>query len=206
MGIKGWLITGTVALVAILGSSIAIQSCRINNLQEELSYSKANEKALFAEKDSLELNNRTLYLTVDQLNYINDSIIKKMNDVRSELKIKDKEIQELQYQLSEASKTDTLYLKDTIFKDRDFNLDTTKRNKWYSLRLQMKYPSEIIITPSFVSERYVAMSLKKETISPPKKCWIARIFQKKHKIMEVIVEEKNPYISIKEQRYVKIIE
>ena len=206
MGIKGWLVTGIAAIIVILGSVVGIQSCRIDNLQEELSYSKANEKALFAEKDSLKLNNRTLCLTVDQLNYINDSIIRKMNDVRSELKIKDKEIQELQYQLSEASKTDTLYLKDTIFRDKDFSLDTVKRNSWYSLRLQMKYPSEVIVTPSFKSERYVAMALRKEAVNPPKKCWIGRLFQRKHRIMEVIVEEKNPYIDIKEQRYIKIIE
>lgn len=137
---------------------------------------------------------------------MNDSILQKMNDVREKLKIKDKEIKELQYQLSEASKTDTLHIKDTIFKDRDFNLDTIKHDKWYSLRLQMSYPSEIIITPSFTSERYVAMYLKKETINPPKKCWIARIFQKKQKIMVVDIEEKNPYIKIKEQRYIKVVE
>lgn len=189
-----------------LSVTIAVQSSRIDNLREDLSYSKANEKALFSERDSLELNTRTLYLTIDQLNYMNDSILQKMNDVREKLKIKDKEIKELQYQLSEASRTDTLHIKDTIFKDRDFNLDTIKHDKWYSLRLQMSYPSEIIITPSFTSERYVAMYLRKETINPPKKCWIAKIFQKKQKIMVVDIEEKNPYIKIKEQRYIKVVE
>ena len=203
---KKWfyIIIGIVLLS--LSVTIAVQSSRIDNLREDLSYSKANEKALFSERDSLELNTRTLYLTIDQLNYMNDSILQKMNDVREKLKIKDKEIKELQYQLSEASKTDTLHIKDTIFKDRDFNLDTIKHDKWYSLRLQMSYPSEIIITPSFTSERYVAMYLKKETINPPKKCWIARIFQKKQKIMVVDIEEKNPYIKIKEQRYIKVVE
>ena len=108
--------------------------------------------------------------------------------------------------MSEASKTDTLHIRDTIFKDRDFSLDTVKREEWYSLRLQMKYPSEIIVTPSFTSERYVAMSLKKETVNPPKRCWIARIFQRRQKVMIVDIEEKNPYIKIKEQRYIKIVE
>lgn len=206
MSIKSWIAIIAGIILTGLIATVSMQSARIRNLDKELSYSKANEKALFAEKDSLELNNRTLYLTVDQLNYINDSIIRKMNDARAELKIKDKEIQELQYQLSEASKTDTLYLKDTIFRDKDFSLDTIKKDGWYSLRLQLKYPSEIIVTPSFKSERYVAMALRKETVNPPKKCWIARVFQKKQKIIEVIVKEKNPYIDIKEQRYIKIID
>lgn len=206
MKIKGWIYIGIVALVVALGVAVALQSSRIGSLKEQLSYSKANEKALFAERDSLELNNRTLYLTVDQLNCVNDSIIRKMNDARAKLKIKDKEIQELQYQLSEASRTDTIHVKDTIFRDKEFSLDTVKRDSWYSLRLQMKYPSEIVVTPSFKSERYVAMALRKETVNPPKKCWIGRLFQRKQRIMEVIVEEKSPYIDIKEQRYVKIID
>ena len=206
MKLRSWIYIIAGILFVGLVATVSIQSSKIESLNTELSYSKANEKALFAEKDSLELNNRTLYLTVDQLKYINDSIIEKMDGVRAELKIKDKEIKELQYQLSEASKTDTLYLKDTIFRDRSFSLDTVKKNEWYSLRLQMKYPSEIVVIPSFKSERYVAMALKKETVNPPKKCWIGRLFQRKQKIMEVIVEEKNPYIKIKEQRYIKIIE
>lgn len=206
MKIRSWIYLGIAIIVIGLAGTVSLQSLRIRNLKEDLSYSIANEKALFAEKDSLELNNRTLLLTVDQLNYVNDSIVQKMNEARERLKIKDREIQELQYQLSEASRTDTLHLRDTIFKDRDFSLDTTKRDRWYSLRLQMNYPSEIIVTPSFTSERYVAMSLKKETVNPPKKCWIARLFQRKHKVMVVDVEEKNPYIKIKEQRYIKIIE
>lgn len=203
---KKWIFIGTVLVIICLALSVIVQRMEIDNLKEDLYYSKANEKALFAERDSLELNTRELSLTIDELNYIRDSIIVKMNEARKEIGIKDREIKELQYQLSEASKSDTLYIKDTIFRDRDFSLDTIKKDNWYSLRLQMKYPSEIIVTPSFKSERYVAMALKKETVNPPKKCWIGRLFQRKQKIMEVIVEEKNPYIDIKEQRYIKIIE
>lgn len=203
---KKWFYIIIGVILLSLSATVAVQSYRIDNLKEDLSYSKANEKALFSERDSLKLNTRTLYLTIDQLNCLNDSALQKMNDVRESLKIKDREIKELQYQLSEASKTDTLHIRDTIFKDRDFSLDTTKRNEWYSLRLQMKYPSEIIVTPSFTSERYVAMSLKKETVNPPKRCWIARIFQRRQKVMIVDIKEKNPYIKIKEQRYIKIVE
>ena len=56
-----------------------------------------------------------------------------------------------------------------------------------------------------MSERYVIVDYKKETINPPKKCAIVRWFQKKHKIIEVEVVEKNPYIENKQQRFIEIV-
>lgn len=206
MGIKGWLYISAALLLAGLVATMSIQASRIANLETDLSYSRANEKALFAERDSLEDNSRTLYLTVEQLNQINDSIIQKMNGMRRNLGIKDKEIQQLQYQLSEASKKDTIVFRDTLFRDPELQIDTTMGDKWYNIRLGLKYPSTIAVTPSFTSERFVNMYLKKETINPPKKCWIGRVFQRKHKIMVVEVWENNPYIKVKEERFVKIVD
>lgn len=203
MSIKSWIAIIAGIILTGLIATVSMQSARIRNLDKELSYSRANEKALYAERDSLEDNSRTLYLTVEQLNQVNDSIIQKMNGMRRELGIKDKEIQQLQYQLSEASKKDTIVFRDTLFRDPELQIDTTIGDKWYNIRLGLEYPSTIAVTPSFTSERYVNMYLKKETVNPPKKCFIARWFQKRHLISVVEVTELNPYIKIKEQRYIK---
>lgn len=202
---KKWIYITIGFLIIGLIVTVWIQKSRISNLKEDLSYSIANEKAMFAERDSLEKNNRVLYLTVEQLNFVNDSIIEKMNGIRNLLNIKDKEIQELYYQLSTASVSDTLILRDTIFRDPEFNIDTTIKNKWYDIGLHLEYPSSIIINPSFTSERYVNMVLKKETIKPPKKCRFLQWFQRKHKVMIVEVEEMNPYIKLDEEKYIKVI-
>lgn len=206
MSIKGWI--AIIAGIALAGFvvTVSIQSARIRNLDRELSYSRANEKALYAERDSLENNSRTLYLTVEQLNQVNDSIVQKMNGMRRELGIKDKEIQQLQYQLSEASRKDTIVFKDTLFRDPELQIDTTIGDKWYNIRIGLEYPSTIAVYPSFTSERYVNMYLKKETVNPPKKCWISRLFQRKHKVMVVETWENNPYIKVKEERFIKIVD
>ena len=47
-----------------------------------------NQKAFIAENSSLKEENRVFKLTVEQLNYYNDSILQKINDVRKQLKIK----------------------------------------------------------------------------------------------------------------------
>lgn len=206
MKLKSWIYIGVSVLVLGMISVISFQSSRIDSLKEDLSISIANEKALFADNDSLNNKGRTLQLTVEQLNYINDSIIIKMNEVRKELKIKDRNIKELEYQLFEAKKTDTLIFRDTLFRNPELKIDTTLRDKWYSLNLKLEYPSTVIASPKFISERYVVQSLRKETIKPPKKCWLGRLFQKKHKIIETVVIEKSPYIINKQEKYIKIIE
>lgn len=205
MKLKSWIYIGVAVLILGMIGVISLQSSRIDNLKEDLSISIANEKALFADNDSLNNRGRTLQLTVEQLNYINDSIIVKMNEVRKELKIKDKNIKELEYQLSEAKKTDTLIFRDTLFRNPELKIDTTLRDKWYFLNLKLEYPSTVITSPKFISEKYVIQSLKKETINPPKKCWIGRLFQKKHTILKTEIIEKSPYIINKQSKYIKVI-
>ena len=206
MKLNSLLYIGIISIIVGLIFTISTQSSNIRNLKKELAISTANEKALFEDNSSLQNKKRTLQLTVDQLNHINDSIIMKMNETRKELKVKDKYIQSLEYQLSEASKTDTIVFRDTLFRESNFQLDTTMRDKWYSLNLQLKYPSTIIASPKFISERYVVQSFRKEPIKIAKKCWIWRVFQRKHIVLETEVVEKSPYIINKKEKYIKIID
>lgn len=197
-------------IVSSLLVSLAIGSCVLynknQNLKEELSISISNEKAFIAENSSLKNENRVFKFTVEQLNYYNDSILQKMNDVRKELKIKDGNLKQMQYLLSEATKKDTIVFRDTLFREPTLDIDTLVGDKWYQMRLGLKYPSTITTEPKFVSEKYIMVDYKKETINPPKKCWLLRLFQKKHKVVEVNVVEKNPYTENKQQRFIEIIE
>jgi hypothetical protein len=73
------------------------------------------------------------------------------------------------------------------------------------MQLSLQYPNKIITTPSFISEKSIITSVKKETIKPPKKCKFARLFQKKHKVVVVEIQEKNPYVSTEEFKHIQII-
>jgi hypothetical protein len=194
------------ALIVSLSIGSYILYAKNQRLQEELSVSVSNEKAFIAENSSLKDENRVFKFTVEQLNYYNDSILQKMNDVRKELKIKDGNLKQMQYLLSEATKKDTIVFRDTLFKEPTLDIDTLVGDKWYQMRLGLKYPSTITTDPKFVSEKYIMVDYKKETINPPKKCWLLRLFQKRHKVVEVNVVEKNPYIENKQQRFIEIVE
>nr|DAG93692.1 MAG TPA: hypothetical protein [Crassvirales sp.] len=197
-------------IIAILIVSLSVSSYILYNknqkLKEDLSISISNEKAFITENSLLEDKNRIFKFTVEQLNYYNDSILEKMNEVRKELKIKNKDLKQMQYLLSEATKKDTIVFRDTLFREPTLDIDTIIGDKWYSIRLGLKYPNLITTNPTFISEKYIIVNKKKETINPPKKFFLFRWFQRKHWVMEVNIKEKNPYIKEVNNKFVEIIE
>ena len=203
--IRKYINIGVVVIVGLLAISTYSLYRSNTSLKEELSVSKANEKAFIIENSGLKDQNRAFQFTVEQLEYFNDSLITKMNEVRKELKIKDRDLKQMQYLLSEAQKKDTIVFRDTIFRDPLVRVDTLLGDRWYQLKLGLRYPGTIITEPKFVSEKYIIVDYRKETVDSPKKCFIARWFQKKHKVVEVEVVEKNPYIENKQQRFIEIV-
>jgi hypothetical protein len=195
--------TISLILILMLGAGYLLYTNK--QLREKYNTSVENIKAYDAQLGGLKDDNRVFKLTVEQLNYFNDSIVKKLNESRKELGIKDKHIQQLQYELLTASKADTLDLKDTIFVN-NFKLDTIVGDKWVKTHLHMKYPSTIALKPEVTLERHTFINGKRETVNPPKKFFLLRWFQKKHTVVEVTTRELNPYVEEKIQKYIQIID
>lgn len=195
-----------IILILILVGAVAYLSYQNKQLTTKYETSIENIKAYDAQLSGLKDNNRVFKLTIDQLNYSNDSIINKMKEVQKELGIKDKRLQQLQYDLSHAQRNDTIILSDTIFKSPEFKLDTIVGDKWFKTNLHLKYPSTIALSPEIELERFTYINGKRETVNPPKKFFLFRWFQKKHTVVEVNVREINPYVKNKTQRFIQIIE
>ncbi len=178
---------------------------RYQKLTAEYSISIENIKAYDTELSGLRDDTKVYKLTIEQLNYFNDSIIKKMKVVQKELGIKDKRLQQLQYEASHAQRADTIILKDTLFRDSQLKLDTIVGDKWFRTNLHLEFPSTIALKPEIELERYTFISGKRETVNPPKKFFLFRWFQKKHTVVEVNIREMNPYVKDKTQRFIQII-
>ena len=193
------------ALIVGLGLVTWQQSNKIKRLNNELLVSVNNNKAYEAERDSLKDNAIQFQFTIDQLNHSNDSLVNKINDIRKQVKVKDKEISELQYFASTSSKRDTIIVKDTLFQV-GVALDTLIGDDWSQLAIHAEYPSLLDVDYSFKNETLVVMHNSRVTVDPPKKCWLARLFQKKQTIVEIDVVQENPYCINKEQKFIKIID
>lgn len=193
-----------VAMVLYIGFLLV----KNKHLQSEYSLAmnnyKAYEQMLTAKLDSVNGKNYELKMTKEMLEYSNDSVIRNLNELRKELKIKDKNIQRLEYILTQTTTHDSIYFTDTIF-NYDVNVDTTLADKWRVLNLKLKYPNTIDIKSTFNNELSVIVSGEKQTINPPSKIFFIRWFQKKQTVVKIDVVDANPYSSIREQRFVEIV-
>jgi hypothetical protein len=181
---------------------------RFHALQKQYSIAmnnfKAYEQLVNAKIDSTKLKNYELKMTKEMLEYSNDSIIRDLNELRKELKIKDKKLQQMQQINLVTTKHDSIYFTDTIFKDM-VNIDTTLADEWRTLRLLLSFPGNVSVESSFNNKVSVIMSTEKQTINPPSKIFFIRWFQKKQQLVKVDVIDANPYASVKEQRFIEII-
>lgn len=202
------LIIGIVitAIIIALSTTIVIMNNRINVLNYEISNAITNIKAYELENSALRDDTIEFKYTIEQLNYSKDSLNQRINKLRKDLKIKDKDIQKLQYMLSENQKKDSIvFVHDTLFRE-NIKVDTTLSDNWSKLHLQLEYPNTVLAEYSFKNESLVTTYIKRETVNPPHKCAFIRWFQKKHKVIYVEINEQNPYCEIKEQRFINIVD
>lgn len=198
---KKWLILAVLALLVAL--TAALEQVRFANSRWKTA--EGNVKAYASMFESSEKQSMALQLTVSQLEYFRDSVLQELDNTRKELKIKAKNLKALQQVKSSFSKSDTIILKDTLFKEVSLHVDTVLGDKWYNVRIGLHYPSTVIVEPEFKSEKHIIISSKKETVNPPKKFFLLRWFQKRHMVLHVDVIEKNPYVDAESSRYVEII-
>ena len=195
-----------VAVIAGLGTTVAVMNNRIDKLNTEMAEATTNIKAYELENSALKDNTIEFQYTIEQLNHSKDSLNQKINKLRKDLKIKDKDIQKLQYMLSENQKKDSIvFVHDTLFRE-NIKVDTTLSDNWSKLHLQLEYPNTVLAEYSFKNESLVTTYIKRETVNPPHKCAFIRWFQKKHKVIHVEIHEQNPYCEIKEQRFINIVD
>lgn len=116
MKIKTVIIGIIVALLVGLVGTICVQHNTLQKTKASLELAVNNNKAY--ELENLELKDQAIAFkfTIGQINHSKDSLIQKLNQVRKDLKIKDKEVLNLQYLISENQKSDSIvFVHDTIF-------------------------------------------------------------------------------------------
>ena len=194
-----------IVLAIILGLAITcVVQCNTNrNLRHEYEVASANTKALLDDRDSEII---ALQLSLDVLRHTNDSTIQNLLKQQEKLNIKNKELQTMISMASQFRVHDTLRLHDTIFKDPTFRMDTCFNDQWRTTCLDMQYPGDICVDATMVSKKEVYVTAKRETIEPPHWFFLCRLFQKKHTVTRVIINEENPYIENQENVYIRVVD
>ena len=202
---KKYIYIAIAVLIAVLMAGVVIlwsSNSKYKGLYEK---ELQNVEAYQISNSGLEGEIRQYRMTIDELYDSKDSIDRKLVSTMQELGIAKGKIKNLQYQLSKATRTDTITLHDTIF-ERQVDIDTTLGDKWYNLRLQLQYPSTVITTPTFNSEQYIYIYNRKEYVGGKSKWFFINWFKKKYTVTDVKIEEENPYIQTLNQKFIEIDE
>jgi hypothetical protein len=164
-----------------------------------------NVKAYQSENNDLKNQSIAHMMTIDQLIASKDSSDIALKETLKKLNVKPKNVVSAGSVTSNIEKRDSIiFIHDTIFQSK-VNIDTIIGDKWYKAQVGLHYPSRIDLTVSVQSVKHIVVHNKKETINPPKKFWLFRLFQRKHTIQEVLVDEENPHIKSGSQRFINII-
>ena len=174
----------------------------IKGKNNDIAEINTNYKVLQINYEKQQLENNVLKLKTDQFQYLNDSILQKLDSVRKILKIKDTELKYLAYQQNNFSKKDSIIFKDT-FLIENTSIDTVVGDEWFATCLRVEYPNSIYLEPSIQSLQYIYIYNKREIIGKPRKTWLGRLFQRKQLVTKVQTIEKNPYINKQNEVFIE---
>lgn len=193
-----YILGGLLLAICIL---FGFQIDKNEKLQSKYEISVNNNKAY-----EMQLNDQSIafQFTVEQLNYINDQNVKQLDSMRTELGIKDKKIKQMSKVKEYVYVHDSITVHDTLFPELDFCFDTCLTDKWRNVCIGLQYPNLIDVCTEMNLDQDCFVHKERETINPPCKTWIGRLFQKKHDVYHVTVIEHNPYANIKENKFIII--
>lgn len=149
-------------------------------------------------------NERTVFrMRISDLEVTGDSLICVLDSMRRQIGIRDKRLREMHHRVTYVERTDTIYLSDSIFIS---GLDTTITDGWVSTHLKIGIPNKITHSVSVKNQTDLFVSTKKETVNPPRKFFLFRLFQRKHLVVTVVAKEGNPWCQTAESRHVEIVD
>ena len=156
-----------IAIVFTLTAILAWNS-HVNSVKYRKLYEIECQNVLAYQIENSYLENKCVQheVTIDELYASWDSIDRKLVSTMDELKIANKQIKELQYQQSQAVLKDTVKIHDTIFKE-EVSIDTVIGDCWFSTRLQLSFPSTIIVESTCNSEQSVYIYNEKKYYKNP---------------------------------------
>ena len=114
LSILSWMKNNTtlllVGIIVSLGLFLGYQTNRLKLKDAELANAINNKEFYESLTSKTKDQNRVLQLTVDQLQTTNDSVLQEVNKLKKELKIKDKELNDVVVVETQIRDTDSVYI------------------------------------------------------------------------------------------------
>lgn len=193
--------TIAVIIIGILTAFLFIQNNKLTKYNQDID--RLNNNILYYQEqmDSTVNDNRTLQLTIEDFKHSNDSIINKLDQVREDLKIKDKELIQAQAQQQEI-KLDT-----TVVVQEDNFTKEIKPNNLTSL-LIIKKDSFLTAKLDIKNEQFLYLASKREYKRQYKNFFrrLCHFDFKKRTVYKYEIHNTNDLIEVTNTRLIQISE
>ena len=106
-----------VFIIGIFAAFVVLQHNQLKDKNKEIDRLNNNILYYQEQQDTLQNDNRVLRLTVDEFKDSKDSIVQQLNNVRKELNIKDKQLEQAQSQTQQIIVDTAIVVKENNFKE-----------------------------------------------------------------------------------------
>lgn len=189
-----------ISIICLLTAAIFVLGSQLKNKNEEINRLSNNIQAYEQIVSSKEENNRVLQLTINELNNSKDSLIQQVNKVKKELKVKDKNLKQVQ--------VINTVIKDTITKvitrDRDFS-ETLKLNPLTTIKVN-RTDSILTAKIDIQNQQILFVEEKKVYKNKYKNGWVRfwHFDWRRIRIRKYQIENSNPLIRVTDTRIVEL--
>lgn len=193
-----------IAVIIIVGLTAICfyQNNKINKLDDKLGIVTNNYQYYQSLTSSLDKQNNVLKLTIDDLNMTNDSLLQEVNEVREELKIKDKNVQQVQIVKTEVKDSIKTVIKLT-------EIDFTKELKLNNLTTIIVSKRDSILSAVLdLKNQQTLFVERRRKYRNQYKNWFQRLIHfdwKKDDISNYTIHNSNDLIKVTDTRVVEIL-
>lgn len=191
----------TISFICILSVSAFFVYRQLQERNKEVARLRNNNEYYQSLFNSSQEANRTLQLTIDDLNNTQDSIIQQLNETKKKLKVKDKNLE--QAQVINTIIKDSIT---TIVKTKD--IDFTQELKLNDLTTIIVSRKDSILTATLDLQNQQTLFIqKKKQYRNHYKTWLSRFFHfdfKKDISREYIINNSNKLIKVTDTRIIEI--
>lgn len=190
-----------VIIISILTAIVFLQRNEINSKSKEVDRLYNNIQYYQDMSDSVNDNNRMLLLNINELNNSNDSVIIELNNIRKDLKIKDKELKLAQSQTQQI-KLDTSF----VVKTDNFSYKI-KPNNLTELLIERK--DSILTAKLNIENQQTLFISSKKQYKNQYKNWFRRLLKfdfKKCYVHKYNIQNSNDLIKVTDTRVIQINE
>lgn len=196
------LLLAMVVIAGVLGASLYASCSRLRTVESERDDYAANMKAYAMAAGDSESEGRVLRLRVTELKASADRQLRSMDSLRREIGVRDGRLRAMHRRVTVVARVDTVLVPDTVVAAR---LDTVLDDGWVRAELSLA-PGRVSLGCRVRNETTVVVSSRRETVRPPRRFPLFRLFQRKHTVVAVTAVEANPWCETREARSVEIID